>query len=476
MKDGKQRARPDGSIVPSGRGTYAKQACSHCRKRKSKCDGRTPVCGPCEKAGRASECTWGKETAKKARTQQHFESLENYIRALEAKVKDLQADLEYCRRNHGGPASSSSTDAPGASSESSRPEITTTRSNSDENVNDDGGSSNNESDIDHLISPTRHLVLQDNDLEYHGPTSVFRLAPQRGSPSVSDAKASASPEPAPATVSGATYFDWSRHLPPEVPLTRAEHDRLLEILLKFFAAWGLRIVPELFLRDMHRALTAPHNSPPLKSAHYSPMLHNAVLALATAYTDDPLIKDMRYRRLFARKAKSYIEAECQRPTIPLITALGVLAAFHSAAGEQSLGYLYFGMAGRMSQALGLNIDCSPWVKSGLITHEDMLDRNWAYWATFSQDVLWSLYVGRECCVLPPRKDRQIPLPWVGSEIDQAPWYWAPCKMPPQPSHVVRTFEKTCELMLIARRIMDFVNSLGPGSRREGALQIVSEME
>ncbi|KAH9854843.1 hypothetical protein C2E23DRAFT_874926 [Lenzites betulinus] len=475
MKDGKQRAKLDGPIPPSGRGTYAKQACSHCRKRKSKCDGRTPVCGPCEKAGRASECTWGKETAKKARTQQHFESLENYIRALEAKVKDLQADLEYCRRNHGGATSSGATDAPESTSDVARPSTLTRPSAADDPANDDGGSSNNESDIDHLISPTRHLVLSDNDLEYHGPTSVFRLAPQRSS-SVSDSKASASPEPAAATVPVSTYFDWSRHLPPEVPLTRAEHDRLLEILFKFFSSWGLRIVPELFLRDMHRALTAPHSAPPPKSAHYSPMLHNSVLALATAYSDDPLINDIRYRRLYARKAKSYIEGECQRPAIPLITGLGVLAAFHSAAGEQSLGYLYFGMAGRMSQALGLNVDCSPWVKSGLVSPEDQLDRNWAYWATFSQDVLWSLYVGRECCVLPPRKDRQIPLPWVGSEIDQAPWYWAQCKMPPQPSHVVRTFEKTCELMLIARRIMDFVNTLGPGSRREGSLQIVSEMD
>ena len=32
MKDGKQRVKSD-SVVPSGRGTYAKQACSHCRKR-----------------------------------------------------------------------------------------------------------------------------------------------------------------------------------------------------------------------------------------------------------------------------------------------------------------------------------------------------------------------------------------------------------------------------------------------------------
>ena len=87
----------------------------------------------------------------------------------------------------------------------------------------------------------------------------------------------------------------------------------------------------------------------------------------------------------------------------------------------------------------------------------MLDRNWAYWTIFSQDVVWSLYVGRECCVTPPReKDRSFPVPFVGSEIDQSAWYWAPSKMPPQPSNVVKTFECSCELMLIGRRIMDFV--------------------
>jgi hypothetical protein len=34
--------------------------------------------------------------------------------------------------------------------------------------------------------------------------------------------------------------------------------------------------------------------------------------------------------------------------------------------------------------VGLSIDCSTWVTSGLISHDDMLDRNWAHWTTFSQ--------------------------------------------------------------------------------------------
>ncbi|KAI0705745.1 hypothetical protein C8T65DRAFT_652622 [Cerioporus squamosus] len=469
MKDGKQRAKHDTS-VPSGRGTYAKQACSHCRKRKSKCDGRTPVCGPCEKAGRASECTWGKETAKKARTQQHFESLENYIRALEAKVKDLQADLENCRRNHGGPS-------PAASSDAARDPSLPRPDSVEVDISTDGGntsSSNSDSDIDTLISPTKHLLLQDTDLEFHGPTSVWRLGAQRSSPATTDAKGSASPEPS-HTVPSA-YFDWSRHLPHDVPLTRAEHDRILDIMLKFCQCWSLRIIPELFLRDMHRALSLPPTATPPRAAHYSPMLHNAALALATAFTDDPAVKDIRCRRMFASKAKSYIEPDAQKPTIALVTGLGTLALFHSTCGEQSLGYLYFGMAGRVSQALGLKTDCSSWVKSGLITEADMYDRNWAYWSIYSQDILWSLYVGRECSLVPHKKERQFPVPYVGSEIDNNAWFWAPSKMPPQPSYIVRTFAASCDLMVISRRIFDFLNSLGTGSKREGALQIVSELD
>ena len=77
-----------------------------------------------------TQCSWGKETAKKARTQQHFESLENYIRALEAKVKDLQSSLDSCHQNHGGlsPAASSHT-ADDGSSASQPTEVRRTVSN-----------------------------------------------------------------------------------------------------------------------------------------------------------------------------------------------------------------------------------------------------------------------------------------------------------------------------------------------------------
>ena len=52
----------------------------------------------------------------------------------------------------------------------------------------------------------------------------------------------------------------------------------------------------------------------------------------------------------------------------------------------------------------------------------MMDRNWAYWSIYSQDILWSLYVGRECSLVPHKKERMFPVPYIGSEIDTNAWY------------------------------------------------------
>jgi hypothetical protein len=72
------------------------------------------------------------------------------------------------------------------------------------------------------------------------------------------------------------------------------------------------------------------------------MLHNALIALATAFSDDPRVRDIQFRQFFARKAKSYIDTECHRPNISVVNALSILGSFHSSLGDQTLGYLYFG--------------------------------------------------------------------------------------------------------------------------------------
>lgn len=34
--------------------------------------------------------------------------------------------------------------------------------------------------------------------------------------------------------------------------------------------------------------------------------------------------------------------------------------------------------------MGLAVDCTPWVRTGLIRESDAIDRNWAYWGTYTQ--------------------------------------------------------------------------------------------
>ncbi|PSR76093.1 hypothetical protein PHLCEN_2v8681 [Hermanssonia centrifuga] len=171
MKDEKKALKSS-----SGRGTYARQACNHCRRRKSKCDGQQPVCGPCRDSGRADECTWGHETAKKARTQQHFESLVNHIKSLEVRVKELECELSQTKTRRslslsdaaasgsGGSSSLSPRPSPIAKFEPDDGDGMPHMDLADDDGDDDGDSpsrgSDQDSEIEQLIAPTRHLVVR----------------------------------------------------------------------------------------------------------------------------------------------------------------------------------------------------------------------------------------------------------------------------------------------------------------------------
>lgn len=118
--------------------------------------------------------------------------------------------------------------------------------------------------------------------------------------------------------------------------------RILDLSFNFFTMWHLRIVPSLFLRDMHRALSVPRSERPPRTPHYSPMLHNAILSLSAVFSDDQRIRDARTRQYFAKAAKACLEAECQRPDISLVHALAFLATYHGNKGDRIISELYCG--------------------------------------------------------------------------------------------------------------------------------------
>ncbi|KAH8110080.1 hypothetical protein DFH11DRAFT_830218 [Phellopilus nigrolimitatus] len=202
---------------------------------------------------------------------------------------------------------------------------------------------------------------------------------------------------------------WNRWLPKNVPLSRSEHDVLLDRLFLFFSSWGMRIIPEYFLRDMHTFLHPSSSSRPTspaspmlpKLAHYSPFLHNTLLSVATAFSTDREIRKREIRSRFAEEAKAYIEEECSRPNISTVQALGMLASYYSGMGQQTLGFMYFGMSARIAQALGLCADCTPLLRAGRLKPQQVFDRAWAFHMGCAQDACWSLYVGRECGISLP---------------------------------------------------------------------------
>ncbi|EDR10444.1 uncharacterized protein LACBIDRAFT_325474 [Laccaria bicolor S238N-H82] len=359
-----------------------------------------------------------------------------------------------------------------------------------EEIGETGVDSDPENDptVKELCIPTRNLNLEEGGfLLAHGNTAVWRFM-QVPLPAQGPSRFPAIAENPDATyvllvdgVDDSHYnpnFDWSRHLPSNVPLDRRSHDkytpRALDLLFKFFTSWCFRIVPALFLRDMYRALIVPRSHTPPKTPHYSPMLHNALVALGTAFLDDPNIRDFKSRRCFADAAKRYIEVECQKPQLSVVHALDILASFHSSQGDQTVGFLYFGQSlshsletpifDRGCVIVGLGVDCSDWVKLGLIDETERLDRNWAHWTTFSQDVCWSLYVGRDFCVMSPLIS-PVPVPFVDTDLDQMPWCHPPAGIAPQANYLSKTFAATCELLMIARRIMDVVNNLNRARSR-----------
>ncbi|KAH9986615.1 hypothetical protein BJV77DRAFT_950868 [Russula vinacea] len=450
------------------RGSYARRACNHCRRRKSKCDGCEPRCSTCIQSGH--ECTWGPESAKRPISKQLVESLRRMNKQLHQRIRFLETQLAQHTSHPVDEVVQSGSSLSLRISDRGSPSSYGGGPSSPASIQSEPVYCKTEPqdvDIDHIIAPTQHLHLsQKNELELFGPTSIFRLAPR------SPERRTFSDEMINGTTDTLSQMnpvvnaeiDWARHLPVGAPLTRVEHDQLLALLFRFFTSWGLRIIPKLFQRDMHRCLTSPNVSPPLKTAHYSPMLHNALLAVATAFSEDSAVKAPATRQLFADKAKSFLEDECELPKLSAMTALSILANYHSSTNHPTLGYIYFGICARMSQALGLGIDCSPWVEAGLITHAGMLDRNWALWATFCQDTKWSLYVGREFCTTSSVNSEAIPVPFVAPELDPYLGCWPPKENEPA-NHISGTFAATCSLMQIAREVADAVNFSRLGVRQ-----------
>ncbi|KAF7369302.1 Zn(2)-C6 fungal-type domain-containing protein [Mycena venus] len=450
------KGTPNGNSNGRTRGPYSTQACAICRAKKSKCDGVKPVCGSCGATGRDSQCSWGRDTDSwKTRTESHFEALRKRTESLQVYVNLLEGILANCVCQ----------DVP--SHLQFRPQEDRREQDARARGNYNTEGLNLDEEITHeLIVPAPCLKFDDNlgGLLLHGITAPFRFGSKPPN-EVSRFTEIVESENGyyVLLVDGADLFgcnqdiDWSRHLPREVAIERKEHDKILDLSFKFFTTFSLRIVPSLFLKDMYRALSVPRSQRPPRTPHYSPMLHNALLAVSLNFSDDVHLREPRNRQYFINLALDSLQSECRKPDLSLIHALAFLGTFYADVGDRILADLFFGMSSRVSMSLGLGADSSAWVRSGLITPDEMLARNRVYWTTFSLEVCWALYFGREFCG--SHDQRTVPMPFVDEELDRIPWFHPPAAVSPQPCLLTRTFLESSALLLIAREIINTVIGL-----------------
>ena len=317
-------------------------------------------------------------------------------------------------------------------------------------------------------SPGPLMIKDTGDLHMYGPTSAYSHLPGRPLKAASISNAPSEDSLSAHESESSRMNDLNPLnpiLPPEVHLSEDQHNQLLNRFFNFYASWCMRADQTQFNKGMKSAALrssqkerrhhiSRRSSRHQGSSRYSPMLHNAILALACTYADDPILQSQRVRDLFGMKAKGMIDQECLRPTLATVEALALLSSYHASKMEDGLFSLHLGMAVRMGEALGLNVDCSAWVRTGHITQQDAVDRVSVFWSIFIQDKLYALFVGRNPSI--PASIVTTPLPAVDPTIDDELWnYEGPSEqITSQPSYLSTTFVETCKASVILARILD----------------------
>ncbi|BGP20612.1 hypothetical protein JCM10213v2_008775 [Rhodosporidiobolus nylandii] len=299
------------------------------------------------------------------------------------------------------------------------------------------------------------LDQDSNTLLYHGPSSALSHLPTEAAaspPRIISASLDYSPSPLPSAYSpplshlepfpfeflspSFAPLDWSRNLPHGL-ITPETHDDLLDLFEAFFSPWCGVVDMKRFREDMKVCLASPgygEAPAPTRTDFYSPMLHNAILALACSLHKGPRVKkpfppiDKSLPALqlyplgpstffaeqaeldgpdlaavaFYNQAKATFESECERPMLSTVRALLFIASFNSNRAQVNLGYLFFGVALRCATALGVNVNSRSFVADGVISED-----------------LWSIALGRFISFR--SEDHEIELPPADPDVDSEAW-------------------------------------------------------
>ena len=158
-------------------------------------------------------------------------------------------------------------------------------------------------------------------------------------------------------ISSATPLDVSTSaggtsLPVDLNLREQTHRQALSAFFTYFNPWCFWVDEKRFMDDM---VASSHCSDlqirdRVFTAHYSPLLHYAILAIGVMYLsrDDYPDRDLVSATL-ARKAIITFEEEIELAKTSAVVGLLLLGSHHAGHGRQNLGYIYSGTGLRLTR-------------------------------------------------------------------------------------------------------------------------------
>ncbi|KEQ83528.1 hypothetical protein M438DRAFT_346475 [Aureobasidium pullulans EXF-150] len=332
------------------------RACLGCRTKRTKCDGVHPICGACNH--REEQCEYPEGESKRKRpTNEYVHALEERVAFLEQEL--AQADRISARLLRSGESNSTTQDTPSS------------------------GKSNATEETDEVVEMLGRFTLGDaGDLRYFGAASSFNLGHNVPTHVASAARAQEDGLQA-AQISG------MQDVPNEL------RDHLLDLFWRWQNSWQVLVPQASFLDDLHTGVMG---------RYCTALLLRAILALASRYSDRSEVRTdpndpNTAGAAFAADVDIMLHFEIRAPTISTIQAAALYGLYVNATDNESLAWLYAGIASRMSFSLGLHEDCSDLVRSGVLSRQAADARNLTWNGVYIVDRLFGLGMGRPSGIL-----------------------------------------------------------------------------
>ncbi|KAF2872277.1 fungal-specific transcription factor domain-containing protein [Massariosphaeria phaeospora] len=379
-------------------------ACVPCRKRKSKCDGGTPVCATCT-AVYKTDCHYDTDSeSKRPRTGSTATSTTTSTTTTTSAPGRRESSTAAVRASNApgsaSPTSNGSNSNSSSSSEHAEFIVASLRSLPESEVFQVLQHIRRDARLDlaALADSLRRTVTLPPSASAGTPGLEADLSVLLGKPAMTQTGESFGHTSSLGLV--AEDENYTRSRPPASRTaeprtqtwTAVSHDlafveRLLDLYFRWSHAFYVIFSRECFYNDFRSG----------RSKYCSSLLVNAILAYACHFSDEP---QGRTDPANARTAGDLFFAEARRllhedetPSLTTTQALCVLAMREPSAGRDSSGFMYSGRCMRMAVELGLHLSYTATAALGL-TASEIEVRKVTFWGCFTVDTVWSTAVGR----------------------------------------------------------------------------------